>query len=277
MRYLHNLKPREENKQARQREHCQQQQQKQKKKVVGFYDGTSPAASPHRSLRFQKQWRSLEPSADLSAIHPSQQQQKNCSFLAPAHTPGPKVISPMLYTINSPFSSSQEPFSSVGTISSTMFYPSSRPIPSIVRVISSQPRPQEIQTLSDGKKPERLFEKVIQGKSSPSSALSHPSADPNTSVFAVPAFCPSPCLNIPIKAAPLRNSSTITLPRMMSAGGFNTRSIAPPVQIRSVIPVCAAPPMLQPPVSNSLPSSIPKKETDDDISAATAKLNNLQL
>lgn len=279
VRYLYNLKPKEENKQARQREHfCQQQQQKQKKKLVGFNDGTSSAASPHRSLRFQQRWRSLEPLSDLSLIHPSQQQQKNCSFSAPALSTGPKVMSSLLFTLNSPVSS-QEPFSSKGTINSPIFHPASRPIPSIFGNGSSQPRSQEIQTLSDGNKGERLHDKAIQGKPS-SPVLSHPFADPNTSVFAARALSPPPRLNVSVRAAPLRNSSTIPVPRMMNTGGFHAHGIAPAVQIRSVIPVCAAPPMRQPqqpPATNDLPALVSKKETESDISAATSTLNKLQL
>ncbi|XP_020693348.1 double-stranded RNA-binding protein 3 [Dendrobium catenatum] len=276
VRYLHNLKPKEENKQSKQREHFQQQQQKQKRKLVGFNDGTSSAASPHRSLRFQQQWKSLEPLADCSLIHPSQQQQKNCSFLAPALSTGPKVMSPLPFTLNSSVSPQEPSSSSKGTINSSTFHATSRPIPSLVGNSTSQPISQEIPTLSDGKKGERLQEKASQGKSSSSPVLARPFADPNTSVFAARAFSP-PRLNIPIGAAPLRNSSTISVPRMMNTGRFHAHGIAPAVQIRSVIPVCAAPPMRQPqqpPATNILPAL---KETEEDISAATSELNKLQL
>ncbi|XP_020591678.1 double-stranded RNA-binding protein 3-like [Phalaenopsis equestris] len=278
VRYLQNIKPKEENRHARQREHCQQQQQKPKKKLVGFNDGTSSISSPHRSVNFQQQWRSLDPFADFTSIHSSPQQQKKRSFLAPLHPTGRKLVSPLQFTSNSS-ASSQEPFSSSGTINSSIILPTARPVPSIAGNTSSQSRSQETQTLSDGKNPERLYEKAIQGKPSSSSVLSNSYADPNTLVHAGRAFSPPP-IKISKGEDPQRTSSTIPVPKIMNTGGFHTHGIAPAVQIRSVIPVCSAPPTRQPqqsPVTNTLPSLVPNKETESAISGTIPKLNNLQL
>lgn len=276
VRYLSNFKPKEENKQVLQKEHYQQQLQKHRRKaVVGFNEGTPSSSSPHRSLKFQQQWRSLDPLPDFSLIHPSPQQQKKSSFLPPALSTGPQVLSSLLFTLNSPVSSSQEPFSSKEKLRSSLFLQNSRTISSLSGNSLSQARSQEIQRVNEMGS--------VQGISSCSSVLSHRFTDPNTSAFAARAFSPPPLrLGIPIEAAPLRSSPSIPVPRMLSTGGFHSRGVAPAVQIRSVIPVCAAPPIRQPqPAAASgggggQSAVILKQETDMENLAATSKPNKLQ-
>lgn len=70
----------------------------------------------------------------------------------------------------------------------------------------------------------------------------------------------------PITATPVRAKSMYT-------GGFNPQRIAPAVQIRSVIPVCAAPP--PPPITTPSSSNPPSmKEAAELSSAGSSKLFN---
>lgn len=63
---------------------------------------------------------------------------------------------------------------------------------------------------------------------------------------------PSPMASTSIKA-----SSSTHMARPIYTGGLNPQRIAPAVQIRSVIPVCAAPPPVKPPSSSSAISTSP--------------------
>ncbi|PIA41946.1 hypothetical protein AQUCO_02100055v1 [Aquilegia coerulea] len=84
-------------------------------------------------------------------------------------------------------------------------------------------------------------------------------------------------------------TSTILPSRMLNSGAYHGYSMAPAVHIRSVIPVCAAPPMrpssssspIAPQKQQDLLSSVPKssviKETEQEVPTTSLKLNNLQL
>lgn len=80
---------------------------------------------------------------------------------------------------------------------------------------------------------------------------------------------------IPHPCASAGASSMPAMPRRISAGGYHAaaQGLAPMVHIRTVIPVCATPPMRLP-ASNA---TVHKQEQDDEVSAATSKLTNLQL
>ncbi|XXG41667.1 hypothetical protein AAC387_Pa01g2088 [Persea americana] len=86
--------------------------------------------------------------------------------------------------------------------------------------------------------------------------------------------------SISLVPGPIQTMSTI--PQMLNSGGFQLHGMAPAVQIRSVVPVCAAPPMR--PQSN--PPTAQKKEAlasssispkAEEISATIPKLNRLHL
>ncbi|XVF57312.1 hypothetical protein PTKIN_Ptkin06aG0195200 [Pterospermum kingtungense] len=73
-----------------------------------------------------------------------------------------------------------------------------------------------------------------------------------------------------------------TRPRFerMNIGGMHPRSMAPPVRIRSVVPVCSAPPPRKPPSFNQeamLPNKEKKDTVPEDVSAATSELNKLNM
>ncbi|KAF9607321.1 hypothetical protein IFM89_033909 [Coptis chinensis] len=83
-------------------------------------------------------------------------------------------------------------------------------------------------------------------------------------------------------------SNATTSQRMLNSGGFHVHNIAPAVHIRSVIPVCATPPM-RPPSSNSpiapqkkqdlIPSvsDTVLKQAEQEVPTASSKLNSLHL
>ncbi|KAK1259564.1 Double-stranded RNA-binding protein 3 [Acorus gramineus] len=78
------------------------------------------------------------------------------------------------------------------------------------------------------------------------------------------------------KAGPFVPASSwrsIMVPRVINSGGFHAPGIAPAVQIRSVIPVCAAPPSRSP---LNPPKGLPS-QAEDVSSATNSKLSQLKL
>ena len=66
----------------------------------------------------------------------------------------------------------------------------------------------------------------------------------------------------PMASTSIHTPSNTHIPRPMFTGGFNPHRIAPAVQIRSVIPVCAAPPSpIRPPQSPSATNAPPRPAT----------------
>ncbi|KAL3567765.1 hypothetical protein D5086_030416 [Populus alba] len=66
----------------------------------------------------------------------------------------------------------------------------------------------------------------------------------------------------PMASTSIHTPSNTHIPRPMFTGGFNPHRIAPAVQIRSVIPVCAAPPSpIRPPQSSSATNAPPRPAT----------------
>jgi hypothetical protein len=59
----------------------------------------------------------------------------------------------------------------------------------------------------------------------------------------------------------IKTPSSTHVPRPMFTGGFNPHRIAPAVQIRSVIPVCAAPPSPSRPPQSSSATGAPSHST----------------
>ncbi|XVF31218.1 hypothetical protein REPUB_Repub16aG0126700 [Reevesia pubescens] len=74
----------------------------------------------------------------------------------------------------------------------------------------------------------------------------------------------------------------LTRPRYerMNLGGMHPGSMAPPVRIRSVVPVCSAPPPRKTPSFNQegmLPNKEKKDAVAEDVSTATSELNKLNM
>ncbi|KAF5202236.1 Double-stranded rna-binding protein [Thalictrum thalictroides] len=67
-------------------------------------------------------------------------------------------------------------------------------------------------------------------------------------------------------------------PRLMRTGGmFSTNFMAPAVQIRSVVPVCSAPPSKMPESDQGLHSTSERNKESEDVTAASSELNKLQI
>ncbi|KAG0457840.1 hypothetical protein HPP92_022997 [Vanilla planifolia] len=236
--------------------------QKQRgKALLGCNEGTSSLSFP----RFQQQWRSLEPAVDLPVTSTCQQKHKRSSLQPPILSPATRVASKSQFSPNSGVSS-RELFSPKDKFSSPSYLPTYRPISALNN--SSLARSQETQI--EGRNRELVHETaMLQGK---------------TSSFVVPAyskhfpsqpFSSSPPLKIHTAADSVRNSPSLLARRTMITG------IAPAVQIRSVIPVCATPPLrpsLQPPtppIADDRSAVAPAKDTE--LLAANSKLSNLRL
>ncbi|KAG1363543.1 double-stranded RNA-binding protein 3 [Cocos nucifera] len=247
-RVLSNLRPKEESKQVRQRN---QHQQRSRVILLGSREGTS--ASSLNSLAFHHRWKVLDP---LCA------QQQRC-FLAP------KILPPMTLLKHSSITS-QEPSFSKDKSNNVPHHSSNRPLPS-PQLEGKQKGEDEQSNGNPLPKPTPAY--------TPRSAYSQAFSMSNTSVanrvmdhgtqqnqLSTRPFGPS------TGTTPARNLQAIPIPAVFASGGYRPPGIAPAVHIRSVIPVCAAPPMR--PVVNTIP--VQKKE-EGEISAATSKLNRLHL
>lgn len=284
---LSNFRPKYENKSLKQRD-----QNQARRRVVSGYRDNSSGSSTHNTLQY-RQWRSMDLLSDFSSIYPSQQQnqQQNCfSALLPPLTAS-KIL-PSTSRENKP-----------------SLYSSNRPIPVQVRS-RSQVKTQEVPPpLEEHQKDE---EEWLGGKSD----ITEKSIEKDPSANSSCVFTPNPThqrpfplphagnLNTPmsdyssrqaqIRTKPFRpptpigtiTPSAIPLPRFLNTGRYYTQGIAPAVNIRSVIPVCAAPPMRplssDPPTlqmketSHQLSASV-SKQTEEELASANSKLNKLQL
>ncbi|XP_026656084.2 double-stranded RNA-binding protein 3-like [Phoenix dactylifera] len=254
-RVLSNLRPKEESKPMR---HRNQQHQRSRLMLVSR-EGTSAAS--FNSLGFQHKWKSMDPLCP---------QQQRC-FLSPPPSTGPKILPPMPLLQHSS-TTSQEPAFSKDKSNSLPPYPSNRPLP-----------PPQLE-----EKKQKDEEEQINGNSL---------AKPTPSYTPMPAYRRAfPMSNTSVAnrmvdqriqqtqmssrpfgssastgTAPARSLHRIPIPAIFSGGGYHAPGVAPAVHIRSVIPVCAAPPM-RPAVNTT---AVQKKE--GEISAATSKLNRLHL
>ncbi|XP_077250421.1 double-stranded RNA-binding protein 3-like isoform X2 [Tasmannia lanceolata] len=307
-RVLENLRPKDEYRTTRKRDH----QQVRKRMMLGYRDNnfvSNPNTSMEDIFKKYHQWRSLELVSDISSTHPTQPQHHQNSFLALPPT-GSKILPPMPIFQQSK-SIPQEPFSSRDN---PLVYSSKSPMPLQIRNkshVKTQeiPPPLEEHHQKDedewlnGKtevteKPNEKDPKNANTSSVSSLYSSHPRPFPmhNTSNPNTPLsdhhnqqthIRPRPFRPhfSPMAIPPMQTIPAIPHPRMPHCGEFYSHSIAPTVNIRSVIPVCAAPP-LRPP---SNPSTTQKKEApsssstsaslqkDEDISAVSSKINRLQL
>ncbi|KAF8390698.1 hypothetical protein HHK36_025225 [Tetracentron sinense] len=292
-RVLSNYRPKDENKLVRLRD----QNQARRRMVLGYRDN-STGSSSHNSPQYQ-QWRYMNLLSNFSSVHPTQSQnQKHSSFLAllppPPLPKASKILPPTSSRNNSP-----------------SLYSSNMPIPVQVRA-ESQVKIQEI--LPPLEEHQKDDEQCLNGKSdiiekdpnnSNSSSAFRPKHYrslllPYTGRFNTPVpdhstqqtqtrcrpFRPPTPFSTAIAPSRTMASEAIPLPKVLNTGGFYSHSIAPAVHIRSVIPVCAAPPM-RPPSSNP-PTSLMKEplasssasvstQKGEEVSSAISMPSNLQL
>ncbi|XP_058103023.1 double-stranded RNA-binding protein 3-like [Magnolia sinica] len=294
---LSNFKPKDENKPIRRR-----------KMMLGYRDNSS-ISSPNNTSQYQK-YQPLDPLLDVSSIYPTQQhQQQNSCFLA---LPTPSRILQQMPTFQQSITAaSQDQSPSKDSISSNnnknpSLYSSNRPIPVHIRS-KSQIRIQEIPPpLEEHQKDEEEWlggRSDVKGKQTEigSSSANFGASSTSISPFVLPQtpnFNPASAenrtqqpqirtrpfrLSTPMPA-PIRTAPGIPRPRFLHSSEFHLHSIAPAVHIRSVIPVCAAPPTKppsNPPTAQkketSISASAPASPTTEEVSLASSMLDKLQL
>ncbi|XXG41666.1 hypothetical protein AAC387_Pa01g2088 [Persea americana] len=287
-RVLSNFRPKDGNKPFRQKD----QQQLRRRVTLGYKENSS--ASPANTLHYQ-QSRCLDLLSDVSSVYPAQPHRQHNRFLV-SHPTGSRILPPMS-VFQQCSGSLQEPSS---TEDNPSVYPSNRTIPVQVKRKSQDKMREVPPPLEEHQKDE---EEWLGGKSDvgeepiekgpymtnlgsalrPSSSNHRPvpiSRTPNlNNQTQFRTMCSRPT-SISLVPGPIQTMSTI--PQMLNSGGFQLHGMAPAVQIRSVVPVCAAPPMR--PQSN--PPTAQKKEAlasssispkAEEISATIPKLNRLHL
>ncbi|XP_010249128.1 PREDICTED: double-stranded RNA-binding protein 5-like isoform X2 [Nelumbo nucifera] len=259
-------------------------------------------SSPQNLLHHQE-WTSMDPVPDFSLNYTAQQQkqQKNC-FLARLPQSIPLASSKLL-----PPTPTRE--------NHLNFYPPNKPIPVQVSNRSQVNRQEFPPSLEEHEKDE---EECLNGK--PDASEKPMEKEPNNSNkgctlgpklsyqqrfplpktgklnISMPDHCPKQAqittrhfrpLSSPMEAADVANMvpAAVLLPRILNTSRFYVQSIAPAVHIRSVIPVCAAPPV-KPPSSTPLTSQMKEVssksspsvsiQTEEEATSASSKLNNLQ-
>lgn len=275
-------------------------QNQARRRMVRGHGGSGSSSTSNNSQQFQK-WRPMDLLMD-SVPEGGTAQNQNC-FVALLSPPPPRTASKIL-----------PPISPRDTLS---LYPSTRPIP-VQAIGRSQVKMPEVPTLLE--EHQRDEEEWLDGKSNlirkptekecPSNAnassvygansIYRPFPLPNAGKLntSLPDSPHQPHEQTHIKNNPFGNptpsamkgSAGIHIPRTMGTGGFQPHRIAPAVQIRSVIPVCAAPPppMRLPPSNHptrneaspsalSASSSIPAHTGAEASSAAGLKFNKPEL
>ncbi|KAJ6314916.1 hypothetical protein OIU78_018410 [Salix suchowensis] len=296
-RVLSNFRSKDEGKYARKRDH----NQARRRMVRGHKDSSgASSSSTSNNLLLYPHRRLLDLILD-STSDGSIQMQKS-SFMSLLPPPPPRTSSKIL-----------PPPSLVDNPS---LYSSNRPLPVQVKGKSQVHVPLEKEHLKDeeewlGTKPDVIkkhFEKESASNSSSSnlygsssiyrpfpfsnagkpvtslldSTSQHESTHISSRVFG--STNPSTMASISINTP-----SSTRIPRPMFTGGFSPHRIAPAVQIRSVIPVCAAPPSpIRPPQPTSAPSlstftgvaevsMLKKTESNQPQPSSTEFKNKLQL
>ncbi|KAJ6298828.1 hypothetical protein OIU76_019902 [Salix suchowensis] len=296
-RVLSNFRSKDEGKYARKRDH----NQARRRMVRGHKDSSgASSSSTSNNLLLYPHRRLLDLILD-STSDGSIQMQKS-SFMSLLPPPPPRTSSNIL-----------PPPSLVDNPS---LYSSNRPLPVQVKGKSQVHVPLEKEHLKDeeewlGTKPDVIkkhFEKESASNSSSSnlygsssiyrpfpfsnagkpvtslldSTSQHESTHISSRVFG--STNPSTMASISINTP-----SSTRIPRPMFTGGFSPHRIAPAVQIRSVIPVCAAPPSpIRPPQPTSAPSlstftgvaevsMLKKTESNQPQPSSTEFKNKLQL
>ncbi|KAM0935972.1 putative double-stranded RNA-binding domain-containing protein [Dioscorea sansibarensis] len=203
------------------------------------------SGSSNSSFWYRKHRWSMDPLVEASSPSTPMHQAQKQSYLT-----GSKILLTMPTNASSP----ETPSSKEKTSISPGFHSSSRYLPVEIRSSSQAPlenhRMDEYNSKATPLAPHcRAFPLQTQINTKPFSPIPHP--HPTAGAGTMPA-----------------------MPRRISAGGYHAApGLAPMVHIRTVIPVCATPPMRLP-ASNA---TVHKKDQDDEVSAATSKLTNLQL
>ncbi|OVA17427.1 Double-stranded RNA-binding domain [Macleaya cordata] len=296
-RVLSKFSPKDETKPGKQRN----LNQARKRMVPGYRDNNNRCGSSQNSLLYP-QWRSMGLLSDFYPVSGQNQNQQQSRILGPlTPLPHPTILRP---------NSSREK-------ENPSHFSSNRSIPVQVRS-KSQVKIQEIPApIEEHQKDE---EEWLTGKAFVSEkSIAKDAKEGNSSTglrpkptYQMPPFPlltknPMPDQNITQQNQIRKKAygpphpsiapaftrcmahTAFSLPRSINTVGFYTHNMAPAVHVRSVVPVCAAPPMRSP-TSNLLPKPSQVKEasppsvsasvsihTEQEVAAASLKLNNLQL
>nr|XP_023884892.1 double-stranded RNA-binding protein 5-like isoform X1 [Quercus suber] len=282
-RFLSNFRPKDDFKQARRRD-----QNQAKRRMVrshrDFSCGSSSTSSNHQIQH--QQWRLLDLLLDSASEGSSQIKNSFVSLLPP---PPPRTASKIL-----------PPTSPRDTPSP---YSSNRSIPVKVRgrsqiitpPLEEHQRDEEewlggksdaIKKPIEKEGPSNSSSNFVYGASSIYRQFSMSNTGKVTSSMLDRPIQheQSQIRNRPFGSAQDKVPTNAHMARTMYTGGFNPHRIAPAVQIRSVIPVCAAPPPMRrqqpsnPPTMKGTSSStlIPSPSTSigEEVSSASSKFNN---
>lgn len=297
-RVLSNFRPKDGNRASRQKD----QQQVRRRLMLGYKEINS--ASSSKTLQ-QKQWRCLDLLSDSSSVCPSQlcHRQQSCFLTLPPT--GSRIFPPHPIFQQSGVHSQE---SSSTKDNHPSLYSSNRSIPVQVRS-RFQDKMQEIPPpLEEHLKDE---EEWLSGRSDfrekpidkePNCANKSSAFNPNNNCH-IPFSMPrTPNLNTQtqLRTGAVRHSSPLspvapsiptmpTIPRVLNSGRFHLHGVAPAVQIRSVIPVCAAPPARHPPnpvtaqrkensaTSSASASPTVTTQTQEEMSATSLRFNRLHI
>ncbi|XP_043724155.1 double-stranded RNA-binding protein 3-like [Telopea speciosissima] len=265
-RILSNYRPKDENKSLKQRD-----QNQARRRLVSSHgeNNISSSSSCHNTLKYQ-QWRSMDLISDFSSIYPTQTQNQNQNCFSKILPPTTSVRE------NKP-----------------SLHSSNRAIPVQVRS-RAQVNIQEIPPpLEEHQKDE---DEWLNGKSEGTDKPAYLRPFPLTHYCSQRTQMRTSSLgsvSTPIAAAPTGNPTraALPLPNILNTRRFHAQAqgMAPAVHIRTVIPVCAAPPAR--PLSSNLPSpqmkevsqsqhssaSVSTKTVEGELSSASLDLNRLQL
>ncbi|KAK1569250.1 hypothetical protein Q3G72_034350 [Acer saccharum] len=306
-RVLSNFRPKDDNKNARRRD----QNQARRRMVRGhreYGSSASSSSSYSNSLQYHhQQWRLLDLLMD-SALDGSKQKQN--SFVSLLPPPPPRTTSKIL-----PPNSHKEDHHLPSAYTS-----SNKPI----NVIPVQVRGKnkEIQSLLEEHQRDEeewlgvgggiINKKSIEKEEGPTPGIANStSVYGSSSIYNKRPFSQSSSSKLdscmfdstttdvvnsrlfgslnpsPLTSNPFKSHIPSHMTRSMYTGGFNPQRIAPAVQIRSVIPVCAAPPppsssamkelASQPSKSSSASSPSPSTTSEAEVSSASSMFNKLQL
>ncbi|XP_043706398.1 double-stranded RNA-binding protein 3-like [Telopea speciosissima] len=225
-RVLSDFKPKDENKTARHRD----QSQSRRRVVPSYRDNNNGSSSScHDTILQYQQWRSMDLLSDFTSIYPNQRQNQNqnqnqnCySVLFPLPTAS-KILKP----------------NSTREKNKASPYPSNR---AILPPLEEHQKDEDESLNVKSESTEKPIEKVL--RQSPSYQRPFPLTHycgQRTQMRTTTTTTFGP-VSAPIAAAPC-------LLNILKRGRFHAQGLAPAVHIRTVIPVCAAPPG-RPPSSN---------------------------
>ncbi|KAK0588927.1 hypothetical protein LWI29_007227 [Acer saccharum] len=308
-RVLSNFRPKDDNKNARRRD----QNQARRRMVRGhreYGSSASSSSSYSNSLQYHhQQWRLLDLLMD-SALDGSKQKQN--SFVSLLPPPPPRTTSKILppnshkedHHLPSAYTSSNKPINVIPV----QVRGKNKEIQSLLEehqrdeeewlgvgggIINKKSIEKE-----EGPTPSIANSTSVYGSSSSSSSIYYkrPFSQSSSSKFDSCMFDSTTTdvvnsrlfgsLNpSPLTSNPFKSHIPTHMTRSMYTGGFNPQRIAPAVQIRSVIPVCAAPPppssmkefASQPSKSSSASSPSPSTTSEAEVSSASSMFNKLQL